>query len=70
MFRLLGDTSFDFMSKRRAFFVISGVIILVGVVSFIVQGGFRLGIDFAGGRLIEYRLSEKVSVEEVSNPIY
>jgi preprotein translocase SecF subunit len=32
----------------------------MGIVSFIVRGGFNLGVDFAGGRLIEYRFSQAV----------
>lgn len=53
------------MSKRRGFFFASGAVILIGIISFIAHGGFRQGIDFSGGRLIEYRLSQHMPVEEV-----
>jgi preprotein translocase SecF subunit len=65
MLTLLGETHWDFMSKRRGFFILSAVVILVGAVSFALHNGFRLGIDFSGGRLIEYRLSERMPVEDV-----
>jgi preprotein translocase subunit SecF len=43
-----GETSFDFMGNRRFFYLISGIIILAGVVSLSVRG-LNLGIDFKGG---------------------
>jgi len=65
MVSLFGETHVDFVGKRRLFYFVSAGVILAGIVSFIVHGGFRLGIDFAGGRLIEFRLSEPVAVDEV-----
>ncbi|MCK4413629.1 MAG: protein translocase subunit SecF [Candidatus Eisenbacteria sp.] len=65
MLTFVTDTHIDFMSKRRAFFVVSAVVILAGIVSFALHGGLRLGIDFAGGRLIEYRLGEDLTIDEL-----
>jgi preprotein translocase subunit SecF len=65
MLTFFTDTRIDFMAKRRAFFIVSAIVILVGVVSFALHGGLRLGIDFAGGRLIEYRLGEVLSIDEL-----
>jgi len=65
MLTILRDTRVDFMSRRRVFFFVSAAAILIGVVSLILHGGFRMGIDFAGGRLIEFRTSERVSLEEM-----
>ncbi|HEX4163813.1 MAG TPA: protein translocase subunit SecF [Acidimicrobiales bacterium] len=44
-----GETRFDFVGKRRIWFGISTVIILLGIVSIIVRGGLNLGIEFKGG---------------------
>ena len=44
-----GETRFDFVGKRRIWFAISTVIILLGVVSIILRGGLNLGIEFKGG---------------------
>ncbi|MFH1143494.1 MAG: protein translocase subunit SecF [Candidatus Eisenbacteria bacterium] len=65
MFTILKETHIDFMSKRRVFFALSIAATLIGIVSFALHGGFRLGIDFAGGRLIELRLSESMSIDAV-----
>jgi preprotein translocase subunit SecF len=43
-----GETSFDFMGRKRLWFGISGVIIALGIVALITQG-LNLGIDFKGG---------------------
>ena len=44
-----GETRFDFVGKRRIWFGISTVIIVLGIVSIILRGGLNLGIEFKGG---------------------
>lgn len=61
---LIGKKKFDFVKNRRIAYIISAVIILVGLVSIIFQG-FNFGIDFAGGTLIQINFSEPVSTAEV-----
>jgi len=43
-----GETSFDFVGRRRLWFAISGIIILAGLLSLGIRG-LNLGIDFKGG---------------------
>ena len=43
-----GETSFDFVGRRRTWYLLSGIVILAGIVSLGVRG-FNLGIDFKGG---------------------
>jgi preprotein translocase subunit SecF len=43
-----GETSFDFMGRKKIWFAISALIIAAGVVSLLTQG-LNLGIDFKGG---------------------
>ncbi|MEA2088174.1 MAG: protein translocase subunit SecF [Candidatus Caldatribacteriota bacterium] len=63
---LIGKKKFDFVKNRRIVYIISAVIILVGLISIIFQG-FNLGIDFAGGTLIQIRFDKSVSTTEVRN---
>ncbi len=65
MLTFFKETHIDFMGKRRVFYAISIAITMIGVISFILHGGFRLGVDFAGGRLIEVRLSQPMSIDAV-----
>ena len=46
---LLKNTEIDFLGKRYVGFMLSIVLILVGIISLILNGGPRLGIDFSGG---------------------
>ena len=43
-----GETSFDFMGRKRLWFLMSGVVIALGLTSLVAQG-LNLGIDFKGG---------------------
>ncbi|MCL4421578.1 MAG: protein translocase subunit SecF [Actinobacteria bacterium] len=43
-----GETSFDFVGRRRWWYLISTLVILAGLVSFATRG-LNLGIDFKGG---------------------
>jgi len=69
MLTMFVNTNIDFMSKRRAFFVVSAILIVVGIASIVMHGGLKMGIDFAGGRLIEYRMSEQVPIEAMRDAV-
>ncbi|OJV18704.1 MAG: protein translocase subunit SecDF [Dyadobacter sp. 50-39] len=56
------DNHFDFVSQRRRFYIISGIIIAIGVGSFIFKG-FGLGIDFKGGRSYVLRFENNVDAD-------
>ncbi|TLU98017.1 protein translocase subunit SecDF [Dyadobacter luticola] len=58
------DNHFDFVSQRRRFYLISGVIIAIGIGSFIFKG-FGLGIDFKGGRSYVIRFAENVDADQL-----
>ncbi|MCK5117300.1 MAG: protein translocase subunit SecD [Candidatus Aegiribacteria sp.] len=46
---ILGDRHFSFVEMRKKTYIISAVVILVGVGAFIVNDGLDLSIDFTGG---------------------
>jgi preprotein translocase subunit SecF len=44
-----GETSFDFVGRRRTWYLISGIVIVAGIISMGTRG-FNFGIDFKGGQ--------------------
>jgi preprotein translocase subunit SecF len=63
-----GETNIDFVGRTRLWFALSGTLILIGVVAFVVRGGFNLGIDFEGGVVWEVPAQE-ASVGEVRDAV-
>ncbi len=64
--QIFTDTHYDFIGRRRIAFIISGALILAGIVSFIIQGGFNLGIDFTGGVRIQVKFAQAVSTDDLT----
>ena len=60
----LSNFKFDFIGKRKISYIVSGVIILVGVASLFIQG-LNLGVEFTGGRTFVVRFDKEVSAEQV-----
>ena len=63
-----GQTTVDFVGRWRIWFGLSAAVILVGVVGFVVRGGFNLGIDFEGGVVWQVP-TEDVSVAEARDAV-
>ncbi len=58
-------TEFDFMAKRTMATRLSCGIILIGIISIILHGGLRYGIDFAGGTLVQLKFENPPVIEDV-----
>ena len=58
-------TKIDFIGMRKYFYIVSGVILLAGVVSLFVRG-LNPGIDFTGGRSYVIRFDNPVVTEDVA----
>lgn len=61
-------TKFDFIGKRIPFYIISGTIILSGVVSLFVRG-LDAGVDFKGGRNVVIEFDKPTSPIAVKNAL-
>jgi preprotein translocase subunit SecF len=51
---------FDFVRHRYAFFAVSALLILPGLISFLLPGGLRPGIDFTSGSIMTVRFERSV----------
>jgi preprotein translocase subunit SecF len=63
-----GETNVDFVGRKRTWFIVSGLLILLGIGGFVVRGGFNLGIDFEGGVVWEVPAHE-ATVAEVRDAV-
>lgn len=54
----------DFLSKRKRFYIMSAVLITIGLAVFFIKG-ITLGIDFAGGTEMLVRFQSDVQIDQV-----
>jgi preprotein translocase subunit SecF len=62
---LFKNPNFDFLGKKWPFIIASLVLIAAGMVSLIVKGGPRYGIDFKGGVLMYLRFAQQPPMDEL-----
>ena len=63
--RIFGDTKIDFVGKRRTMFIVSGLVILAGIVSLLIQGGPKYSIDFTGGVSVELTMVPQEGQQDI-----
>jgi len=64
LFRGQREFHLELVGRRRVWFLLSGVVVLVSVVGLLTRG-LNLGIDFRGGALLDYPNEAGSSVEEI-----
>ncbi len=68
-FTIFRDPQIRFLRLRRAGFAVSLIVILIGLGSTVVKGGYNLGIDFRGGTLLELHFDPPVSVGNIRDAL-
>lgn len=71
MQNFLQNTNANFIGARKVTYIISGVLIIVGILGLDphIMGKLNLGIDFSGGRNYIVRFAQPVNTEEVSSSL-
>jgi preprotein translocase subunit SecF len=67
MVELFKGIKVDWLGKRKLFFAISMVLLLIGMVSLIMNKGFRYGLDFKGGTVVTVKFNEAVDIGAIRN---
>ena len=58
----------DFLKKRKMSYMISGIVLIIGLGS-LFTNGLNYGVDFKGGRTYTVRFAENVSPPEIANTL-
>ena len=71
MQNFLQNTAANFIGARKVTYILSGVLVLVGIlgVNPHIMGKLNLGIDFSGGRNYIVRFAQDVNTEEVNTSL-
>ena len=64
---LIEKPNFDFLKIKNITFIISGVTAVIGIIAMIqmARGQANMGVDFAGGSLLNYQASKSFNLGEV-----
>jgi preprotein translocase SecF subunit len=63
--QILHGINVDWMRRRHIAYAISGLSILASIVSLVIHGGPRFGVDFTGGAVVEIRVTPPPKVDEI-----
>jgi SecD/SecF fusion protein len=66
--KVLTNTKFPFINKRKIAYFVSGGMIVASLISFAVRG-FDLGVDFQGGRTYTVKFDQDVKVGDVQKAL-
>ncbi|MBM3252131.1 MAG: protein translocase subunit SecD, partial [Candidatus Omnitrophica bacterium] len=69
MLSFIKQTKIDFIGKRRIYYAISSLIIILGLFAFFGKGKSIYGVDFAGGQVQEYKFQNPISSEDLRSSL-
>lgn len=66
--RMFENLNFDFLQKRKIAYVISGTLLLIGLIGLATRG-LELGIDFKGGTEITLQFDQPINITEIRDHV-
>jgi preprotein translocase SecF subunit len=67
--RFFKDPKYNFMEVRKYTFILSAVVLGLGIISLIAHGGPELSIDFLGGSMIQVKFDRPIPLGEVRSAL-
>lgn len=64
-FKRINRPEINFLGIRKISYIISLILILVSIFSFIINKGLKLGIDFTGGITLQIHFDNEVNIDEL-----
>ena len=68
MIELFRNPRFNFIGKRHWAYIVSGVVLLIALISLVTQG-LRYDLDFTGGALIQVRFQDPPSIGQIRDAL-
>src|ERR1041384_5513711 len=65
MIEIFRDVRVNWLGKRKIYLAISGSVMLLGLISLVAKHGFRYGVDFKGGTVVQVRFHENPDIEKI-----
>lgn len=59
------NADFDFLGSRQRAYVVSALLLAIGIGSLVMRGGLSYGVDFTGGTLMQVQFEEQLTVGEL-----
>ncbi len=71
MFRIIGETKFKFIEKRKYTVVLSAILVALGITGLIMigTGNANMGIDFAGGLSLRGHFASEMPIESLRSAV-
>ena len=59
------NPNFEIITKRKAGYVVSAIMVIISIASLIIHGGPKYNIDFTGGTLLHLKFKNNVQIEDL-----
>ncbi|MCX7798382.1 MAG: protein translocase subunit SecF [Melioribacter sp.] len=66
--RLFENLNVNFMSKRTTFYVVSSIVLLIGLLNILIRG-LQFGIDFKGGTEVAIQFEKPIDIAKIRNEV-
>ena len=67
--RIIKETKIEFMGQRKFGFILSGTLLIAGLLSLLINQGPKLSIDFKGGTLVSVQYNSNIEISDVKNSL-